>query len=158
DRRAGAEPCSRGPVSRPGAGPDAAAGTVGPLRRAGPADGVFELRARHGTSMASVDLIILLVVAVSALIGLARGLLKAVLSLTTLLAAFLLALYCGPAVSECMVVPISVCAVRLVVALIAIFLSTLVAGGLVQCLARTLVRFTGLSGTDCFLGFLFGGA
>lgn len=108
--------------------------------------------------MATIDIVILIVVLVSALIGLVRGLLKEVLSLASWLAALMLALYFAPAVAERLVGMFADGSVRVVVAFVLIFLATLVVGGLAQWLAATLVQTTGMTGTDRFLGFLFGGA
>ena len=93
--------------------------------------------------MPTADIVILIVILVSALIGLVRGLLREVLSLASWFAAFILALYFCPTVAR-------ICWRRLRMKLspgggfIAVFVATLIAGGIVQWLLRKLVETSGL--------------
>jgi len=104
----------------------------------------------------TADIVILIIILVSALIGLVRGLLREVLSLASWFAAFLFALYFAPAAAGVLSAQISDEALRLVIGFVAIFVFTLIAGGIVQWLVRKLVETSGLTGTDRFLGFIFG--
>lgn len=108
--------------------------------------------------MPTADIVIAIVVLLSAGIGLLRGLLKEVLSLASWFAAFILALYFAPVLAEQMTEQVDDRSLRLVVGFITIFVVTLIVGALVQWMVRKLVIGTGLTGTDRFLGFLFGSA
>jgi membrane protein required for colicin V production len=108
--------------------------------------------------MAAIDLVIIAIVVVSALIGLARGLLKEILSLASWLAAFILALYFAPELADRMTGLLADQGIRLVTAFVVIFVVTLIVGGLIQRLVSSLVKSSGLTGTDRVLGFVFGAA
>jgi len=107
--------------------------------------------------VATADIVILAIVLLSALIGLARGLFREVLSLVTWVAAIVLAIVFWAQVAEYLTSQIDDATLRQVVAFAGVFIGTLILGGLVQWLIGALVKSTGLTGTDRLLGFVFGG-
>lgn len=108
--------------------------------------------------MTNVDIILLVIILLSALIGLARGLIREVLSLLTWATAIGLALLGTPLLAAILEPHLPESWMRTGVAFASIFLGTLIAGGLVQWALGALVKSTGLSGSDRVLGFVFGGA
>ncbi|MGA0840346.1 MAG: CvpA family protein [Pseudomonadales bacterium] len=106
--------------------------------------------------MPTTDIVLLIVILLSALIGLARGLLKELLSLLTWAAALGFALALGPLGADYLRDHLSDAMVRKVAAFAGIFFGTLILGGIVQWLVAKLVASTGLTGTDRVLSFVFG--
>lgn len=106
--------------------------------------------------MNGLDWIILAVVVVSGLISIWRGFVREAISLATWLLAFWIALFFGPKLMILMPASLESPTVRWLAAVIALFMLTLLVGGLANFLISTLVEKTGLTGTDRALGVVFG--
>jgi len=102
------------------------------------------------------DYLIVTIVALSMLVGLWRGLLREVVSLTTWIAAFAIAFLFAEDGATYLASHIDQSALRTAAAFGGLFLATLLLGGLVGILASYLVDYTGLTGTDRVLGMGFG--
>ncbi len=102
------------------------------------------------------DIVILAIIAISALISLWRGFFKEALSLATWVAAIWVALAFSRELSALLVNWIDVPSARSAVAMAILFLLVLIIGGIVNYLIGQLVKKTGLQGTDRMLGTVFG--
>lgn len=102
------------------------------------------------------DYFIIIVIALSMLIGLWRGLLREVISLATWIAAFALAFLFAEDGAVHLTPYIDLPSLRIAAAFGGLFLTTLLIGGLINILASYLVDYTGLTGTDRLLGMVFG--
>ncbi len=107
--------------------------------------------------MAAADYVIVGIIAISALIGIARGFVREVLSLAIWGVAVILAVAFSDDVAASLPKRLDDDSLRYITAFALVFVGTLVAGALAQWIISRLVQTTGLSGTDRLLGLLFGG-
>lgn len=103
-----------------------------------------------------VDYVIIVVLALSVLIGLWRGLITEVLALAVWIAAVWLAWLFGPRVAAAFENTIDEPSIRIILGYALCFVVVLILGALLRFFVDKLVRATGLSGSDRMLGMVFG--
>lgn len=106
--------------------------------------------------MNGIDWIIISVIGVSGLFSLIRGFVKEAMSLVVWVSAFGIAIAFSPKLSVVLTSSVETESLRLILAFIMLFTGTLIVGGLINRLLVTLLKATGLSGTDRLLGMVFG--
>ena len=105
-----------------------------------------------------VDIAIVAIILVSALIGLARGLIREVLSLAVWVAALGVAYLYHKGVADVLTAQIAQPNVRVGVAFVGLVLVVLILGSIIGALLTALIDKTGLTGVDRVLGLIFGAA
>lgn len=105
-----------------------------------------------------VDYIILGTIALSALVGIARGLIREVLSLGTWIAALVIAWLFHPPLADLLTSQLAHPLMRQAAAFIGLVIVTLIAGSILGAILTALIDKVGLSALNRLLGMLFGGA
>ena len=106
--------------------------------------------------MSSTDWILLALLAASMLLGALRGLVYEVLSVMGWIAAFLLAQWFAPTVSEKLPMQGSGETLRFAAACVLVFIASVFAAGLISALMKKLISAVGLRPVDRILGAIFG--
>ncbi len=112
--------------------------------------------ARNARVLNAADWLLLGLIALSAAMGLMRGLVVEVLSLVVWIAAFWLAFVYGGQVSVVFTGVIASPSARMFLSYAALFVAALVIGGIVTWLIGRVLKFSGLGGIDRLLGLVFG--
>lgn len=106
--------------------------------------------------MTLFDYVLLLILVLSVVISVVRGLVKEVLSLASWIGAFLVAKYGAPVVASWLPGVVSHPNVRLGLGFVLVLVATVLLFSLLAMQVAKLVKLTGLTGTDRTLGALFG--
>jgi membrane protein required for colicin V production len=106
--------------------------------------------------VASLDWVVILVLAASVLLGLWRGLVYEVLSVLNWLAAFVLAQWLAPRAAVMMPLSRAGEAIQYAAGFVVVFIAALFAGGLLAWIISKLVAAVGLRPVDRVLGSMFG--
>lgn len=106
--------------------------------------------------MPIIDILIVVAVAISVVIGIFRGFVKEAISIASLLFAIWAALYFGPSVGTVSDAWLSSEELQMWFGRVLVFLVILAIGGLLGWGISKLVRLSVLSGLDRFMGSLFG--